>query len=192
MPSLSAPESARAIHRNAPDRRIFTSLRGRRRRPIKRRSARSVRPHRYPLPAESCGTRRGFSRSGTRASRYGIPFRTTTNQRNKLGSFRCDDDPESACSVRCALGGAGGLTRSAVKHRPADVVPQPLVVKYKLANRLRELVTLPPALESACGLALALRRGSTCGLDRVGGRTELVHGDMRDGPGLAGSVGGMR
>src|SRR6202043_2381519 len=26
---------------------------------------------------------------------------------------------------------------SAVKHRPADVVPQPLVVKYELADRLR-------------------------------------------------------
>jgi hypothetical protein len=37
--------------------------------------------------------------------------------------------------------------RSAVKHRPADVIPQPLVVKYELANRFRELVTLPLALE---------------------------------------------
>src|SRR5437660_9831188 len=26
---------------------------------------------------------------------------------------------------------------SAVEHRPADVVPQPLVVEYELANRLR-------------------------------------------------------
>ena len=44
--------------------------------------------------------------------------------------------------------------RSAVEHRPADVVPQPLVVEYELANRLRELVALPPALESPCALAL--------------------------------------
>ena len=80
---------------------------------------------------------------------------------------------------------------SAVKHRPADVVPQPLIVKYELANRLRELVTLPLALESPSGLALAFRRGSTCGLDRVGGRTELVRGDVCDGPGLASSVRGM-
>jgi len=50
---------------------------------------------------------------------------------------------------------------------------------------------LPPALESACGLALAVRRGSTCGLDRVGGSAKLVRGDVRDGPGLARSVGGM-
>ena len=40
-------------------------------------------------------------------------------------------------------------TRSAVKHRPANVVPQALVVKYEFANRLREQVTLPLALESA-------------------------------------------
>src|SRR5579859_4350353 len=80
---------------------------------------------------------------------------------------------------------------SAVEHRPADVVPQPLVVEYDLANRLRELVALPPALESPCALALSFRRGGTCGLDRIGGRTELVRGDVCDGRGLAGSVRGM-
>jgi hypothetical protein len=82
-------------------------------------------------------------------------------------------------------------TRSGVKYRPADIVPQPLVVKHELANRLRELVTLPPALESPGALALPFRRASTCGLDRIGGRTEFVRGDVRDGPGLAGSVRGM-
>jgi hypothetical protein len=46
--------------------------------------------------------------------------------------------------------------RSAVKHRPADVVSQPLVVEHELANRLRELVTLPLTLESPRGIALAL------------------------------------
>ena len=80
---------------------------------------------------------------------------------------------------------------SAVKHRPADVVPQPLVVKYEFANRLREMVTLPLALESPCGLAPAFRRGSTCGLDRVGGRTELMRGDVCDGSGLASGIRGM-
>src|SRR5438552_16770850 len=80
---------------------------------------------------------------------------------------------------------------SAVEHRPADVVPQPLVVEYELANRLRELVALPPALESPCALALSLRRGSTCGLDRIGGRTELVRGDVCDDRRLAGSERGM-
>jgi hypothetical protein len=47
------------------------------------------------------------------------------------------------------------------------------------------------ALESPCGLALAFGRGSTCGLDRIGGRTEFVRGDVCDGPGLASSVRGM-
>src|SRR5450631_2073767 len=92
-----------------------------------------------------------------------------------------------AVRVRLQFAPAG----SAVKRRPADAVPQPLVVKYELANRLRELVTLPPALESRCALALAVRRASTCGLDRIGGRTEFVRGDVRDGPGLASSVRGM-
>src|SRR2546430_6281650 len=80
---------------------------------------------------------------------------------------------------------------SAVEHRPANVVPQPLVVEYELANRLRELVALPPALESSCALALSFRRGSTCGLDRIGGRTELVRGDVRDRRRLTGSGSGI-
>src|SRR5262249_44388393 len=77
------------------------------------------------------------------------------------------------------------------KDRPADVVPQPLVVEYEFANRLRELVTLPPALQPPCALALALGRARTRGLDRIGGRAEFVRGDVRDGPGLASSVRGM-
>ena len=87
--------------------------------------------------------------------------------------------------------GALPRARSAVKRGPADVVPQTLVVKHELANGLRELVTLPLALESPGGLALAFWYGSTCGLDRIGGRTEFVRGDVRDGPGLASSVRGM-
>ncbi len=35
------------------------------------------------------------------------------------------------------------LTGSAVEHRPADVVAQPLVVEHELTNRARELVVLP-------------------------------------------------
>src|SRR4051812_47646514 len=57
--------------------------------------------------------------------------------------------------------------RSAVKHRPADVVPQPLVVEYELANRLGQLVTLAPAFESPCAVALTFRRAGMCGLDRI-------------------------
>ena len=80
---------------------------------------------------------------------------------------------------------------SAGEHKPADVVPQPLVVEYELANRLRELVALPPALESPCALALSFPRSSTCRFDRIGGRTELVRGHVCDDRRLAGSVRGM-
>src|SRR5438094_9109562 len=80
----------------------------------------------------------------------------------------------------------------AVEDRPADVVPQLLVVEYELADRLRELVALPPALESPCALALSFRRAGTCGFARVGGRTELVRRDVCDGAGLAASVPAMR
>ena len=80
---------------------------------------------------------------------------------------------------------------SAVEHKPADVVPQPLIVEYELANRLRELVALPPALESPCALAVSFPRGRTCRLDRIGGRTKLVRGDMCNDRRLAGGVSGM-
>jgi len=80
---------------------------------------------------------------------------------------------------------------SADKHRPADIVAQPLIVKYQLANRLRELVTLPLTLKPPCRLPLAFGRSGAYGLDRIGGRTELVRRDVSDGPGLARSVCGM-
>ena len=60
-----------------------------------------------------------------------------------------------------------------------------------VSNRLRELVALPPALESPCTLALSLRRGGACGLDRIGGRTELVRRDVCDDRRLAGGERGM-
>src|SRR3954447_17766493 len=72
--------------------------------------------------------------------------------------------------------------RSAVEHRPADVVPLALVVEDELPDRRRGVVTLPLTLACPCALALAFRRGSACGLDRIGGRTELVCGDMRNDP----------
>src|SRR5262249_40515806 len=80
---------------------------------------------------------------------------------------------------------------SAVEYRPADVVSQPLIVQDKIANRIWQLVALPPALEPPCALALSFRRGSTCGLDRIGGRTQLVRGDVRDDCCLTSSICGM-
>jgi hypothetical protein len=50
---------------------------------------------------------------------------------------------------------------------------------------------LPSALETAGGVAFAVRRCGTCSLDRVGSRTQLVRGDVGDDSGLAGSVRGI-
>jgi hypothetical protein len=69
---------------------------------------------------------------------------------------------------------SGPDVRSAVKHRPADIIPQPLVVKNEPANRIRQLVTLPSALASPCGLGFAVRRVSTRGLNRIGGRGAVL------------------
>ncbi len=80
---------------------------------------------------------------------------------------------------------------SAVKHRPADVVAQPLVVKHEQADRLGQPTALPLALVSPRGLAQAFRCRRLCGLDRVGGGAELVRGDVGDGPGLARGVRGL-
>jgi hypothetical protein len=54
-------------------------------------------------------------------------------------------------------------------------------VEDELANRLRELVALPPALESPCALALAFRCGGA----------KFVRGNVGDSRGLASSVRGM-
>src|SRR5690606_3534712 len=61
----------------------------------------------------------------------------------------------------------------------------------ELANRLRKLVALPLALAFPSVLTLPFRYGSTHGLDRVGGRTELVRGNVRDCRRLSGSIRGI-
>src|SRR2546423_10272324 len=80
---------------------------------------------------------------------------------------------------------------SAVEHRPADVVSQPLIIQDQLADRIRELVALPSALDSPGALTLAFRSGCTRSLDGVGRSTELVCGDMRHRRRLAGSICGV-
>lgn len=82
-----------------------------------------------------------------------------------------------------------GVDKSAVEHRPADVVSQPLIVKDEFANGIRELFALPPTLKA--GPLLAPRGSRTRRLDRVGGRTELVGGDVRHHCRLAGCICGM-
>ena len=76
---------------------------------------------------------------------------------------------------------------SAVEHRPADLVPQPLIIEDEFANRCRQLFALPTTLDPTAALTIASGGGRTRGLDRVGGSTELVCGDVRHRCGLAGS-----
>jgi len=80
---------------------------------------------------------------------------------------------------------------SAVEHRPAEVVSQPLVVEHERANLRCKLIALPPALESSRTPALRLWRCRAGGPDGIGGRTELVRRDVCDTRGLAGGVRGM-
>ena len=70
---------------------------------------------------------------------------------------------------------------SELKHRPANGVSQPLVVKNKVPNGVRELVALPLALESSGSLAFSRRHRSTHCLDGVGGRAEFVGSNMGHG-----------
>jgi hypothetical protein len=80
---------------------------------------------------------------------------------------------------------------SAVKYRPANVVAQSLVVQDKLTNCLRELVALPPALESTGAITLSFRYGSPYSFDRVGGSTKLMRGDVGDQRRLSSSIRSM-
>jgi hypothetical protein len=94
---------------------------------------------------------------------------TQTGRRRAHRAFRHDRkvDAARATAVRARILTAGDPTRSAVEYRPADVVAQPLVVKYELADRLWELVALPPAFASPGAHSPCLRRAGTCGLDRI-------------------------
>ena len=69
---------------------------------------------------------------------------------------------------------------STVEDRPADLVPEPLILEDELANDIRELFALPTAFEPAGALTLASGGRRARGLDRVRRTTKLVCGDMRD------------
>jgi hypothetical protein len=67
---------------------------------------------------------------------------------------------------------ARGISRagcSAVKHGPADVVSEALVVEDEFADCVGELVSLPLALALSGAFHIATRHGGADGLDRVGG-----------------------
>lgn len=80
-----------------------------------------------------------------------------------------------------------GSVFTTVEHRPADLVAQALVVQYEVAYLGWQPIPLPLAL-------VTTRRfpgGSANGLDRVGGGSEFVRGDVGNGAGLSGGIGGV-
>src|SRR5438445_13636503 len=80
---------------------------------------------------------------------------------------------------------------SAVEHKPAQLVSQPLVVEHKFSDLVGELSALPLAFEAASRLAFVFSRCRSHRPDRVGGSTELVGRHMANRRGLAGSVRSM-
>lgn len=77
---------------------------------------------------------------------------------------------------------------SAVEHRPADLVSQPLILQDEFTNCIRELCALPAALEPAGALFLTWGGSRSHGLDRVSRSAQLMGRDMRHRCGLAGRV----
>ncbi len=75
---------------------------------------------------------------------------------------------------------------SAVEHRPADLVTQPLVVQHEIADLFWEQLALPAALLPTGTLGLAFRSTGPYRLDRVGGSTELMSRNVSNRRRLAG------
>ncbi len=80
---------------------------------------------------------------------------------------------------------------SAVEHKPAQLVAEPLVVEHKFSDLVGELGALPLALQPASRHAVVFSRCRLRGPDRVGRSTEFVGRHMAHRRGLAGSVRGM-
>lgn len=68
---------------------------------------------------------------------------------------------------------------------------QALIVQDEFANRIGQLLSLPPALASAGRRLIARRSVGTDGPDGIGGRTEFMGSDVCHRSGLASSVGSM-
>jgi hypothetical protein len=77
---------------------------------------------------------------------------------------------------------------SANEGEPAQPVAKPLVVEDEFSDRAGKLNTLPLALPATSTIALALRSSSALCLDRIGGGTEFVGGNVGDHPGLTSGV----
>ena len=89
----------------------------------------------------------------------------------------------------CAAGPRCALIDSAVEDRPADIVPQPLVIEDNITNLVGELVALPEAFQAPGRGRLTWRRRIPHRSDGVGCRAKIMSGDVRHGGSLGGGVG---
>jgi hypothetical protein len=81
------------------------------------------------------------------------------------------------------------VARSAVEYKPADFVSQPLIVQNKIANCIRQLLTLPLTLQATCLLPFPLDDGGPCSPDSIGGCAQLMCRNMRYCRSLSGGIG---
>src|SRR4051812_7350643 len=69
-------------------------------------------------------------------------------------------------------------SESAIEYEPAQLVAEPLVVEDELADPGWQLVALPLALSTTGVAAAPFRRRRSDSPDGMGGRTQLVGGDV--------------
>ena len=80
---------------------------------------------------------------------------------------------------------------SAVERKPAQRIPQSLVVENKFSDRVGKSSALPPALQTARFDAVGFCRGRPRSPDRVRGSAQLVSGHVAHHRGLTGGVRGI-
>ena len=66
-----------------------------------------------------------------------------------------------------------------IEHRPTDVIPTALILDHQLADRIGKLLALPIAFQATFEIGVARSASTNC-LDGVGGRSEVVLGDVSD------------
>ncbi len=150
-------------------------------------SGRSPRPGPEPLSMKH------RPKSATEPNPDRAPPRAQTARDRRL----CATRRASICR-RYAPVGADGRSPGRAPPRPLSSRTPTSRCRCATSGRRARARESPPGAghaasgtESPGGLALALRRASTRGPDRIGGCTEFVRGDVCDGPGLPSGVRGI-
>ena len=91
--------------------------------------------------------------------------------------------PRATSSACCLL-----EAELSVEGRPTDVATQTLVVQHQFPDLIGKLIALPLALEPTGDAGLTWWSNSAYGLDRIGGRTKIVCGNVGHGAGLSGGI----